>query len=264
MSITLTPADVTADCPRPEAPKAIVGVIKGLNYGDMTPEIAELSIRFARVALQQIADLDCDYDFVDVSDPDAQPDLDRWDGVLLLGGGDIHGSLYGGPTSGVPHSYGVNLAADVASLEVIHGAIDRDLPVFGICRGSQLINVAYGGTVVPDLEDFTLHHGGPGESLFLDEDINLMPGSRVAQALSSTRVTVRSGHHQAVDRPGDGLVVTAQADDGVIEGFEDPQRWVVGVQWHPEDDDGSAEDRRALFAAFTHQAILRNSTLPAP
>ncbi|MFD1660436.1 gamma-glutamyl-gamma-aminobutyrate hydrolase family protein [Streptomyces caeni] len=123
-------------------------------------------------------------------------------------------------------------------------------PVLGVCRGSQLIDIAHGGTLIPDLADHRLHHGGPGQPMFLDEKVTITPGTQVADLAGELRPTVRSGHHQAVDRVGDGLVVAARADDGVVEAVEHPARWVVGVQWHPEDPDGCAVHRRRLFSGF--------------
>ncbi|HCA85790.1 MAG TPA: hypothetical protein DEQ61_09995 [Streptomyces sp.] len=103
--------------------------------------------------------------------------------------------------------------------------------------------------MIPDIEDHRLHRGGPGRPMFVDEKVTVADGSRLAGMTGATRLTVRSGHHQ-VDRVGDGLVVAARADDGMIEGIEHPERWVVGVQWRPEDSDGPREHRVALFAAF--------------
>lgn len=90
--------------------------------------------------------------------------------------------------------------------------------------------------------------------MFKDESINLVPGSKVHTILGRDRVTVRSGHHQAVRTVAPGLTVAALADDGIVEGTElTSARWVLGLQWHPEDDDGSAEDRRKIFSAFVRE-----------
>jgi putative glutamine amidotransferase len=126
-----------------------------------------------------------------------------------------------------------------------------------ICRGSQLLNVALGGDLVPDIENYHPHRGGSGDPMFKDEPVILEPGSKTHEIFGRDRVAVRSGHHQAVNRVAEGLVVSARAEDGIVEGTELPSaRWVVGVQWHPEDDDGSASDRRALFQAFVDQTKL--------
>lgn len=86
--------------------------------------------------------------------------------------------------------------------------------------------------------------------MFLDEKIRLVPGTRLRQVMGADIVVGRSGHHQAVDALGAGLVIAAVAEDGIVEGFEDPDHWLVGVQWHPEDDDGPEQDRTRLFRSF--------------
>ena len=110
--------------------------------------------------------------------------------------------------------------------------------------------MARGGTIVPDLEDHALHRGGEGQPMFLDESVHVLPGTRLHHLLGAARVVGRAGHHQAVDALGAGLLLAAVAEDGVVEGFEDPERWLVGVQWHPEDDDGPVPDRLRLFGGF--------------
>lgn len=240
------------DRPPPEHPVAHVAVLVSLNFPEMTEHTAELVTRFTRVALETLLDLGASYELFDTSEPLPDPAaVTACDGLLLLGGGDIDGRVYGlGDGGRVPNQYGVDLRADRDGLAAIEAALADELPVFGICRGAQLVNVAYGGTIIPDIDDFALHRGGPGDPMFLDEEILVEPASRIAGLLGTQRIVARSGHHQAVDALGEGLVVTARAHDGIIEGFEDPTRWLVGVQWHPEDDDGPAEDRRRLFAGF--------------
>lgn len=241
-------------------PVAHVAVLVSLNFPDMNAETAALVRRFTAVALQELVEQGVSYELFDTSEPLADPALvARCVGLLMLGGGDVDGSLYGAPDGDVPNSYGVDLRADHDGIAAAEAAVADDLPVLGICRGSQLLNVARGGTIIPDIDDFGLHRGGPGEEMFLDEEILLEPSSRIARLLGNERITVRSGHHQAVDRIGRGLVITARAHDGIVEGFEDPDRWLVGVQWHPEDDRGSAEDRRRLFAGFVEACVARRA-----
>ncbi|MDN5382544.1 gamma-glutamyl-gamma-aminobutyrate hydrolase family protein [Streptomyces sp. LB8] len=229
-----------------------IAVLVSLNFPDLTEPVADLVRRFTGTTLTTLRDLGAGYELYDTSDTGALPDpatVAGLDGLLLLGGGDVDGELYG-HTGPVPNSYGVDRKADDYSIAAIRAAEQAGRPVFGICRGSQLINVAFGGTLVPDLEDYRLHRGGPGEPMFLDEQVTLLKGTRVAAMAGEHRVTVRSGHHQAVDKPGEGLVVAARADDGTVEGVEHPEKWIVGVQWHPEDPDGSAEHRTRLFTSF--------------
>lgn len=256
MSHTITPSDVlpeTNDSLPADAPT--VAVVVSLNIPQMTDEVAGLVARFTRVALTELIDLGARVVLLDSSKDPLDPAslANAADGVLFLGGGDVDATIYG-HTDPVNHEYGVDRAADDYSIDIINATIERDAPLLCICRGSQLLNVARGGDLIPDIENYHPHRGGSGDPMFKDEPVILEPGSKIHDILGRDRIAVRSGHHQAVNRLGDGLVVTARAEDGIVEGTELPSAtWVVGVQWHPEDDDGSAEDRRALFGAFVDQ-----------
>ena len=129
-------------------------------------------------------------------------------------------------------------------------ALELDLPVLAICRGLQLLNVAFGGS---------LHQHIDGHKLVL-HDVSVEPGSRLA-ALGTMRPACFSVHHQSIDRVGAGLVVTARADDGTVEGIELPDHWVVGVQWHPEDTAADDPAQQALLDAFVGEcgAFRRSS-----
>lgn len=259
MSNTITPIDVMPEGnAMMPADATTVAVVVSLNIPQMTDEIAGLVARFTRVALTELNDLGARVILLDSSKAPLDPVAiaDAADGVLFLGGGDVDATLYG-HTEPVHHEYGVDRAADDYSIEIINATIERDAPLLCICRGSQLLNVALGGDLIPDIENFHPHRGGSGDPMFKDEPVILEPGSKIRAIFGRDRVAVRSGHHQAVNRVADRLVVTARAEDGIVEGTEMPSAtWVVGVQWHPEDDDGSASDRRALFQAFVEQAKL--------
>ncbi len=245
-------------------PVAHVAVLVSLNFPEMTDQTSQLVTRFTRTALETLVDLGASFELFDTSQP--LPDAARvtsCDGLLLLGGGDVDGRMYGVDHEDVPNSYGVDIRADEDGITAIRAAEADGLPVLGICRGSQLINVARGGTIIPDIDDYGLHRGGPGEPMFLDEEIVLVPGSRLAGLLGTEHVVGRSGHHQAVAALGDGLVVVARAHDGIVEGLEDPERWLVGVQWHPEDDDGPAADRVRLFSGFLAACAAARAGSPA-
>ncbi|MGQ5637649.1 MULTISPECIES: gamma-glutamyl-gamma-aminobutyrate hydrolase family protein [unclassified Streptomyces] len=238
-----------------------IAVLVSLNFPDLTEPVADLVRRFTRTALGTLRALGARYELVDTSagalgDP---AETAGFDGLLLLGGGDVDGELYGaaGP---LPNSYGVDRRADDHCIAAVRAATAARRPVLGVCRGSQLINVAFGGTLVPDLEDHRLHRGGPGEPLFLDEKVTVAQDSRLATLAGAGPLTVRSGHHQAVAGTGDGLVAVAHAEDGVIEAVEHLERWVVGVQWHPEDPDGSDDHRRRLFSGFVDACADRPHT----
>jgi len=256
MSRPITVSDVMPDSNATLPDDATtVAVVVSLNIPQMTDEVAGLVARFTRVALTELNDVGARVVLLDASKSPLDPVsiADSADGVLFLGGGDVDATIYG-HTEPVNHEYGVDRAADDYSIEIIHSTIERDAPLLCICRGSQLLNVALGGDLIPDIENYHPHRGGSGDPMFKDEQVILEPGSAIHQILGRDRLAVRSGHHQAVNRLGAGLVVSARAEDGIIEGTELPSAtWVVGVQWHPEDDDGSAGDRRALFTAFVDQ-----------
>ncbi|MDO3401867.1 gamma-glutamyl-gamma-aminobutyrate hydrolase family protein [Mycolicibacterium neoaurum] len=246
--------DVLPALPIPTAPRARVCVLASLNYPDISNADVTLIRRFTEVALTTLIELGAAFELLDTTEPLVDPSVAaNFDGLLLLGGGDIDNSCYGVPTRH-PRSYGVDARADRDALAAIAAAEAADRPIFGICRGSQLLNVHRGGTIIGDIEDYALHHGAPGEPEFVDEPIDIMPGTRLAGILGTGRVIGRSGHHQAVDVIGSGLVVAARALDGITEGIEDPSRYYLGVQWHPEDDDGPSADRLALFGAFVDAA----------
>jgi putative glutamine amidotransferase len=247
-------ADVTPGLPMPETPRAHVCVLVSLNYPDVDADEAALIKRFTRVALTTLVELGASYELWDTTTALDNPSgAGDFDGLLLLGGGDIDGACYGA-TAPNPKAYGVDARADRDAFAAIAAAEAADRPIFGICRGSQLLNVARGGTMVPDIVDFALHHGAPGEPVFVDEPIDIVAGTRLAAILDTDRVLGRNGHHQAVHRLGRGLVVAARALDGLTEGVEDPDRWYLGVQWHPEDSDGPEVDRLRLFGAFVAAA----------
>jgi gamma-glutamyl-gamma-aminobutyrate hydrolase PuuD len=173
---------------------------------------------------------------------------DRLDGVLLSGGPDLAADLYGAdphPRAGSPRR-----GRDAAELAVAARALELGLPVLGVCRGAQVLNVALGGTLVQHLPDVVGHDGhNPSPGVFGPVSVTLDPGSRVAAAVGD-RVEVRCHHHQAVARPADGLVVTGRAADGTIEAIEHPGRpFVLGVQWHPEQDAADLRLVAGLVAA---------------
>jgi putative glutamine amidotransferase len=161
--------------------------------------------------------------------------LDLLDGLVVAGGEDVAPELYGHdrhPRTGMRHD-----RRDAAELGVLRGAIDRDMPVLGICRGIQLLNVARGGTLVQHLEDVIDHvPHRPDDSTWGRHEIVTVPGTRVASIVGE-RPVVRSHHHQGIGDVGAGLIVSAHAHDGTVEGLETPDGpFCVGVLWHPEAD----------------------------
>jgi putative glutamine amidotransferase len=172
--------------------------------------------------------------------------LDRFDGVLMPGGGDVDPRLYGQephPEAEPPVRHNDDL--DVA---VVRTVLDLGLPTLAICRGMQVLNVVLGGTLVQHLPE-----GPVGHRNALHE-VTVAPGSRLHQALRRGRVTVSSYHHQSVDRVAPGLVVTATADDGCVEALEHEAGTMLAVQWHPEDLHRTSPTDAALFADLVERA----------
>ena len=177
--------------------------------------------------------------------------LDRIDGLLLIGGADLDPRSYGEePGSGVEATY---RERDDFEIALTRAAIESGMPYLGICRGMQILNVALGGNLNQHLalEDGTTPHRRiVGTFDGNEHEIHLEPGSLAARALGEERHEGRCHHHQAVDRLGDGLVVTGRAVDGVPEAVElRGGGWVLGVQWHPE-----AADKLQLFRSFVEAA----------
>jgi putative glutamine amidotransferase len=185
--------------------------------------------------------------------------IDRADGLLLAGGGDVNPELFGEaphPTFDAAES-----GRDGFEIELITLAARRDLPLLAICRGIQVLNVARGGTLVQDIPSElpgTLEHKlavPPHNAFDLAHEVWIEKDSLLSRLTGDTgksadTVDVNSRHHQSVKKLGQGLVTTATAPDGVIEAIEDPaQRFLLGVQWHPENFYRTGEFR-SLFEGF--------------
>ncbi len=197
---------------------------------------------------------------VAIDDAGADELLDRFDGLLLIGGGDLHPEEYGQERR--DEVYGVIPHRDRFEVALARAAVDRGLPTLAICRGHQVLNVALAGSLDQHIteRDGGVDHGKPGvpggSSV---HDIEIAPDSRLAGAMGVTHASCSSHHHQAVERAGDGLRVTARAPDGVIEGIElAGDAWIVGAQWHPEDTADADPAQQRLFDAFVSQAAARS------
>lgn len=243
-----------------------VATVVSLNFPGLAPDTRDLMRRFTRAALQCLVNTGARPVLVDSSarqlpDPAVTATADA---VLVLGGGDVDPAVYGGEGP-VPDAYGVDRRADLYTLDLLRRTLDRDVPLLAVGRGSQLLNLACGGTLVPDLGAGHGHRREPGNPMCPEEQVVLTPGSRLAGVLGAQRLTVRSDHHQAVDVVASRLRVAAVAEDGVVEATEHRDHpWAVGVQWHPEDSYGSAADRGRLFSAFVEQAGTGRHRAPEP
>jgi putative glutamine amidotransferase len=183
--------------------------------------------------------------------------LARVDALLLTGGADVDPARYGQPRH--PETYGVSAVRDGFEEALVRAAIERRMPVLAICRGIQVLNVALGGTLVQHLPDVTPQPHRPGTP----HPVTVVPGSRLHAALGVDRADGLSSHHQAVDRLGAGLVVTARADDGTVEAVElTGDAWVVAVQWHPEDTAAGDPAQQRVFDAFVEQAATWGARIP--
>ena len=178
------------------------------------------------------------------------------DGILFSGGSDLDPALYDAEAH--PETQGVHEARDRAEMALLTAALERDMPVLAVCRGSQVLNVARGGDLVqhlPEVLGHEEHKHTPGE--YSDHDVTLEPGTRVGGILGE-RAPVKSHHHQGFGRIGEGLQKAGYAEDGTVEALEDPsKRFAVGVLWHPEE----GEDM-ALFEALVQQAAQYREERP--
>jgi putative glutamine amidotransferase len=182
------------------------------------------------------------------------------DGLLLAGGVDIDPARFGQEPH--PKLGKVDALRDWVELSLVPWAWADGLPVLGICRGIQTLNVARGGTLWQDITSQVpgaLHHGRVSYTLRAHA-VKLEPASRLVTVLGSDKVRVNSLHHQAIQVPGRGLQVVGRSSDGIIEAVEgDGQAWVVGVQWHPEwlwETDRPAE---RLFEGFVAACTARRA-----
>jgi putative glutamine amidotransferase len=183
--------------------------------------------------------------------------LDLIDGLILAGGCDVDPSTYGAERH--PETNGTVPERDRVELALTRAAVQRDMPVLGICRGMQLLNVALGGTLVqhiPDQFGHEQHRRNLGTFDGNEHDVDLAAGSLAARAAGEQHRMTYSHHHQGVAELGAGLTVTGQsALDSLPEAIEAPdQRFVLGVQWHPE-----ADERSPVIGALVEEAIAYRS-----
>ena len=186
--------------------------------------------------------------------PGAAEELLRpFSGLMLIGGGDVEPGRYGAEPD--PRVYGIDPDRDSLEIELLRAANRLGIPALGICRGAQVLNVAFGGTLIQHLPDEAgrVGHGMRGEDATL-HSVKVSPGSRLRKACRGEELACSSHHHQGIDRLGEGLVPVAWSEDGMVEGIETAGGWMLGVQWHPEDTARADPAQQSLFDAFADRA----------
>ena len=188
--------------------------------------------------------------------------LETIDGLIMTGGADIHPSFYGQIV--LERCGEIDEQRDRFQVELIQAARGRDLPLLGICRGLQVLNVALGGTLYQDLSyrpGTDPAHMSPRERRSEPaHPVTITPSSRLARIIGSREVLVTSTHHQIIRDLAPELSASAVAPDGVIEAVEGPGRFLLAVQWHPERMAHRHPEQLALFRAFVEQAKERHQT----
>ena len=206
---------------------------------------------------------------------DGEPEalLEPFDGLVLVGGGDVHPSTYGADPD-TEHLYGVERDRDAFEIGLVHAADRVHVPTLCICRGMQIMNIAFGGTLhqhLPDMEGL-LPHGVPVENTESLHPVIPEPRTLLSATTKSGPLTCSSHHHQGVDRVGERLVVSGRSPDGLVEAIEVPVpdmnttgvsaaeiTWMLGVQWHPEETAATDPTQQSLFDAVTLLARHRGT-----
>jgi putative glutamine amidotransferase len=185
--------------------------------------------------------------------------LGPFDGLMLVGGGDVEPRRYGAEPGDT--LYGLEPDRDAFEIDLVRAAAGTGLPVLCICRGMQVLNVAFGGTLhqhlpaVPGL----VPHGLPVEETEALHDVAVEEGTQLHRAVGASSLACSSHHHQGVDRVGDGLRIAGRSADGLVEAIEVPagvgdDTWTLGVQWHPEDTAERDPRQQGLFAELVRRA----------
>jgi putative glutamine amidotransferase len=225
------------------------------GYGVPAPYVEALRRADARTAI------------VSPGEPgDAVEILDPFDGLLLVGGGDVDPARYGAEPD-TAHNYGVEPDRDAFEIALLHEADRRQMPMLCICRGAQVMNVAFGGTLhqhLPDM-DGLLEHGVPLEGTETLHDVAPEPGTRLSATTKAGALRCASHHHQGIDRVGEGVDVSGRSPDGLVEAIErgildmnaPDAGWMLGVQWHPEETAAEDPAQQRLFDALSLLARWR-------
>ena len=196
--------------------------------------------------------------------------MSRFGGLVLMGGADVDPELYGQDAH--HRTYGVDRRNDEFEIALCRAAAAQQIPTLAVCRGMQVANVAFGGTLHQHLEDVAtdvdIAHGPKGFPTppeGVEHPIGVAPGSRLAIALVGHETPPAiSYHHQAVDRLGDGFTATAWSDDGHVEAMERTSGWFVCLQWHPEDTADVDPAQQRIYDAFVGQALAEHGLVGQP
>lgn len=237
----------------------ICAALERVSWGAWENEAVALAPRNYAIAVQRAGGLPLLLVPGEAVTEDPDQLLDRVDGLLLAGGADVDPGSYGAEPH--PEARGTWPERDRFEVALARRAIEREVPLLGICRGMQLLNVALGGTLVqhlPEVVGHERHRAVPGT--FGDHEVRLAPGTLAHRAAGAERIGVKSHHHQGVDRLGEGLEVSGRsADDDLIEAIELPGHgFCLGVIWHPEEDAGSKEIAAFVDAARASAAERRS------
>lgn len=181
--------------------------------------------------------------------------MSRLDAVLLTGGADVEPSVYGEERQ--PYCGDSDRRRDECEISIARAAVESDVPLLAICRGIQVLNVALGGNLYQDVVneyDGRISHRA-GRGVKLAHRVRVQPESLLCRCLNEQQLEVNSRHHQAVKRIAPSLQAVAWAEDELVEAVESPsKRFIIGVQWHPEDLIGEVEHAVALFRCFVEAA----------
>lgn len=193
---------------------------------------------------------------ISIKDEALRDIYERLDGVLLPGGGDMRPNIYGAEMHPLTHN--IDDDRDRIEVNLTRWAVDDDIPVFGICRGHQVVNVALGGTLIQDVPSEigkAIAHNVTEPRDSRPHEVKIDPNSRLANILGTTQIAVNSLHHQSVGEAAPNTCVTAYSPDGVVEALEMPdKKFVLSVQWHPEDLYRGDPAMKRLFKAFVEAA----------
>ena len=195
-----------------------------------------------------------------IDDDESDDLISRFDGLILMGGGDVNPALYGQEVG--PHMYGVLESQDHFEASLLRAALRHAKPVLAICRGMQLANVVLGGTLVQDLSELPnaaelVDHkptGFPVGAEYTLHEVRLENDSILAHAVGGTSIQGASFHHQGIGTLAPGFKPAGWAPDGLLEAIEHEDHWLVGVQWHPEDTSADDPQQQRIYEAFVDRA----------